>query len=146
MAKMASQRTAFTHFPCLLASEENLKAFDDKLEHSWNICILVEHRRQCGWAEDTEALGNKCFLHGSSPSVPHSHSYSQAPPSQLAPAGMCAAGSWHDLSWGGCSHEFIGSGNSSASGFTEEEATTHSGHPNSFARPLQHRMSYQTQI
>lgn len=59
---------------------------------------------------------------------------------------MSAAGSWHDLSWGGCSHEFIGSGNSSASGFTEEDATTHSSHPNSFARPLQHHMPYQTQI
>lgn len=57
-------KTAFTHYPCLLASEEkeNPKAFGWQTEHNWNICISAEHRRQCGWAEDTEALGDKCFL------------------------------------------------------------------------------------
>lgn len=95
-------------------------------------------------------LGTNAFCHGSSTAVPHRHSCSQAPPSQFSIAGQCVHGvlleAGSDLSWGRCSHEFTGSGNSSASRFTEEEDTTHPSHPNPFARPLQHHLSYQTQI
>lgn len=91
--------------------------------------------------------------HGSSTAVPHRHSCSQPVllhPSLLHPSLLQQGGvllqAGSVLSWGGCSHEFTGSGNSSTNGFAEEEATTRSDHPNSFVRPLQHHTSYQTQI